>query len=140
MFDKVYYMCYNNDPYNGGLVFPSELEENYYAPGVFVIPKIKFDKFEESYLFIAFDDGKPTELKLSRIENAYQYRVTDNKNRTYRFEIKYTSRYFYTYAGNQIQFPANTLFFILVPLDHDLLNEVCGQNGFYFLGSTKEGQ
>jgi hypothetical protein len=133
-------MCYNNDPIRGGLVFPSELERDYYAPGVFVIPKIKYNNFNGSYRFTAFDDNEVIELELIRTNKSYEYIVTDKKNRTYRFRIIYWSRYNYTYVGSQIQFPENTLFFFLIPLDHELLNEVCSPQGFYFLGMTKESE
>lgn len=144
MRDSVLYLCYKNIYNEVGFVFPSELPENYYSPGFFVITKSyldvqsdKYDFFDE-YDFLAMYEGKLLKTTL-RKTNKNNFIVNVGKLGEFCFEAKFVSNWINRYIGSKRvkEIKGNSMY-VLISKDNERLESVCREHDFYFVGETED--
>lgn len=139
---RVLYLCLNNKFNNVGFVFPNELEENFYSPGFFIIQAedklVRMPrKFHNEYLFLAVEKGKIFKNTLKFIENN-KFKVNTEKYGDILFEAIYVPSTINRYIGsrhNLISEGFNNMY-ALKCTNTELLERICKENDFYFVGST----
>ncbi|WDB48801.1 hypothetical protein [Escherichia albertii] len=62
---RVYYLSFFNE--QGGFLFPDELPDDYYSPGLFIVERNQCGEYPDVFLFDAMDNGKRVSLHLTRV-------------------------------------------------------------------------
>lgn len=134
---KVLYLSFF--PPEDGFLFPNELPDQYFAPGLFVVEAERDGSLAYRYTFVAMDAGGRVEFDLVRQDEA------DPTSNLYVVRTKqYGSFYFslvdmnsrYQYRGKKRSLRDHGELKIAVTLDSQKLERVCQNFDFYFIGST----
>jgi hypothetical protein len=133
--DQVLYLCFSQKG-EEGFVFPSDLNDEDYNPGIFIVIGDYNYKLEEVYSFIAFDGDTKITTDLKRF-NSTTFGV-NTKHGLFLFRAKRISKQFNNFFGAYNLFSKGKSMFELIPMQSDRLESVCRSNNFYFLGATDE--
>lgn len=134
---KILYLSFF--PPEDGFLFPNELPDQYYAPGLFIAEAEPDGRLDYRYIFDAIDSGNRVELDLVRQDEA------DPNSNLYVVRTKqYGSFYFslvdvnprYKYRGKNRLLRDHRELKIAVTRDSQKLERVCQSFDFYFIGST----
>lgn len=126
-------------PPEDGFLFPSELPDQYYSPGLFIAEAESDGSLAYSYIFDAMDAGSRVEFELVRQDEA------DPNSNLYVVQTKqFGSFYFslvnvnprYKYRGKNRSLRDHRELKIAVTRDSQKLERVCQNFDFYFIGST----
>lgn len=135
---KVLYLSFF--PPEDGFLFPDELPDQYFAPGLFVAEAEQDGSLAYKYTFDAMDAGDRVEFELVRQDEA------DPTSNLYVVRTKqYGSFYFslmdvnpqYQYRGKDKLLRGHGDLKIAVTRDSQKLERVCQNFDFYFIGSTQ---
>lgn len=141
MMKRVLYLCVNNKLNNVGLIFPAELEENFYSPGFFIIetkeiyyPSQK-DKFYDEYLFLGVEEGKIVKHILE-FQGKNKFIVKTQNHGDIAFEASYVPKTINKYVGkmNALDHNENSNFYVIRCTDIVRLENLCKESDFYFVG------
>lgn len=133
----VYYMCYSDNSNADGLVFPNELLEDTYSPGLWVIELMEFEILPNIFEFDAVDNNELQELKMTRI-NQDIYQVESVKNGKFYFRIQHLFFRYNKYVGESKLINPRSKLLQVVPLNIQKLDSICLENGFFFVGRGEE--
>jgi hypothetical protein len=128
----VYYLSYSDNPEQDGLVFPSELSLDTYAPGIWAIDTKPSEKVADSYEFDAVDRNELTKLLLVRVNNVV-FQVTTPKYGNFFFRIVDALSHI-RYVGRSKLIEPNNLLYQIVSIDIKKLESVCSDGNFFFVG------
>lgn len=136
MMKQVFYLCLNNKFRKAGFVFPNELDDDYYAPGFFVIESSgDVNRFSDNYMFLAIDKGKIVKTILNR--NNKGFIVNTEKYGEFQFEAIFAPTPMNRYIGISPEFKEiKTKLYILKCSDDEKLENVCREHDFYFIGNN----
>lgn len=137
MNSEVYYLSFFSE--KQGFLFPDELPQNYYSPGLFLITPEENGAYAYSYAFDAMDNGSRTSLSLVRAEEgspqSTRYVVRTKYYGSFWFDLREINPRF-RYVGSRQQLSQHRDFRIVLSSDTDKLERVCKKFNFYFIGST----
>lgn len=132
----IYYLSYYNEKF--GFLFPDELPDNYYAPGLFLIEVDNNNNFLHTYTFDAMDNGKRTTLELTctnKEHNSSLYVVRTKHYGSFWFNLE-RIHFGLVYIGkNKLMADHNNLA-VLISTDSNKLEKVCKEYNFYFIGKA----
>lgn len=137
MRNNVYYLSFYNDPV--GFLFPDELPNNYYSPGLFLLETENDGNYAYSYSFDAMDNGTRVEHKLFRANEG------DSSSTLYVVRTKHYGSFWFNleminphlrYSGKRTQLHNHRNFSVAMTTDSDKLERICHKYNFYFIGST----
>lgn len=137
MNNRVYYLSFFSE--GGGFLFPDELPENYYSPGLFLTEFDRSGKYSYAFSFDAMDNGKRVSLKLERANEG------DRRSTLYVVRTKHYGSFWFKleninpslgYLGSKLKLKDNHGFGVAVSTDSEKLERVCRNFNFYFIGST----
>ena len=137
MNNKIMYLSFFSP--EEGLLFPDELPDQYFAPGLFVAEEEQDGSLAYRYSFDAMDAGRRVEFDLVRQDEADP---TSNLYvvRTKQFGFFYFSLVgmnpWYRYRGKRKSLRDHGELRIAVTRDSQKLERVCQNFEFYFIGST----
>lgn len=121
------------------LLFPTELPDGYFSPGLFVAEEDPKGLAAYEYSFDAMDAGNRVTLNLVRQDEANPT-ATLYAVRTEKFGIFFFSLVemnpIYRYIGKKTSLRKHQNFRIAVTRDAQKLERVCQNFNFYFIGST----
>lgn len=132
---RVFYLCRTVESRNE-FVFPNELPENYYSPGLFVIQKKIDNEFSSKYSFAARQGEQLLDLDL----------VHGNDLRTFKVEVQGIGIYVFKavsldredkYVGNIKSAFLDAPLWRLEPANMLQLERACRMHDFYFVGATQ---
>lgn len=130
---KVLYLCPGPES-SDQLFFASELPENYFAPGIFVIQgKSVRGKPSRSYQFAARQGVQELDLMLASSESGRALVVDAGTNGKFYFKAVTMSRGI-NYAGLLDGVEKGEPFFRLEPANMRQLEQACSDFDFYFVG------
>lgn len=122
-----------------GFLFPDELPQNYYSPGLFLVESESNNNCANSYVFDAMDNGKRIDLKLIKANEgdaeSALYMVKTEHYGIFWFNLERINTEF-RYRGSHPQLKNHSDFFVAVTTDHEKLERVCQEFNFYFIGNT----
>src|SRR5687768_4208116 len=95
----IYYLSYSDKPRTTGLIFPNELLENSYSPGIWVVDLKKFELLPGEFEFDAVDNNELLTFKMTRVDGTLFHVSTDKYGKFY---FRVMSIYFRhkKYVGN----------------------------------------
>jgi hypothetical protein len=147
MIRPVWYLCVS-DTIQYGLLFPNELEENYYSPGYFVITR---EQKAEKFSLKAVRDGEPIETVLvpdQELGDTPLYRVEVKGIGVFVFLARPLPPYErwvpapefseYKYIGHFEPLKSHGHFWLLMPANEDFFEAACREKNFFFVGTTNE--
>lgn len=136
MMKQVLYLCLNNKFRKAGFVFPSELNDDYYAPGFFVIESSgDVNRFFNGYMFLAADKGEIVKTILTC--NNKDFVVNTGKYGEFHFEAIFAPTPMNRYVGERTDFnEMKSKLYILKCSDIEKLEKVCRKYDFYFVGNN----
>lgn len=129
---QVYYLSF----FNNGFLFPYELPEHYFAPGLFLVQE-ENERLSQDYEFTAMDNGVRSNLRLiksQKDEDGQQYYVTSKKYGKFIFTVEDINPALNKYIGSGNELRNNSKFRLLFPVDARKLELVCQRYNFYFIG------
>lgn len=129
----IHYLSYSDKPETEGLLFPSELLKDTYAPGLWVVDLQDFEGLPNSFEFDAVDNNELQTLKMTRV-NRYVYQVDTDKHGKFYFRIMNIFFRYQKYIGNSKLIDANSRLFQVVSMDIQKLHRTCLEKGFFFVG------
>jgi hypothetical protein len=132
--NPVLYVCFAPKGESEGFVFPSELENLEYSPGINVVVAEYYYRFDESYLFEAYDGDRVIKLTLSRARKNV-FRVSTKKYGTFFFKAKMIPKKYNNYLGKYFHLARKHRIYQLIAFQPNRLEEVCKRANFFFLGS-----
>lgn len=132
---NIYYLSYSNT--DDGLVFPSELGEGVYSPGMWVLQSENINRTNNLYRFDAVDQNELIKLNLSKVQNNY-FQVETNKYGKINFRLHEIYSRYQNYIGNSNLINPHLKFFQLVPTDIPKLSFLCLEKGFFLVGKVDE--
>ena len=137
MNSAVYYLCFLGE--RSGFLFPDELPQNYYSPGLFLITPEQDDTYAYSYSFDAMDNGRRISLSLVRADEGNPmsalYVVRTKKYGSFWFDLRRINPLL-RYIGNRQQLSKHGDFSVATTTNADKLERACKNFNFYFIGST----
>lgn len=132
---EVLYLSYSN--LDEGLVFPNELEDRIYSPGMWMIQGSSILTCPSTLSFDAVYQNQLQGLTLTRIEGNYYQSDTQNFGKVNFRLIELYERY-QNYVGKSTLVNRDLKFFQLVPIDIPKITELCLKNHFFFVGKIDE--
>lgn len=133
----VYYLSYYSE--QQGFLFPNELPNNYYSPGLFIVEASDNGTFYYEYTFDAMDNGNRISLKLSRANegdpSSTLYVVRTKNYGSFWFNLESINQLI-RYIGRNPKLGNHNYMAVAVTTDSDKLERVCKNYNFYFIGST----
>ena len=129
--ENILYLTYSNN--QEGLVFPNELEEGIYAPGMWEIQAENIYKTNDSYLIDAIDNDELVKLNVSRV-NGTLFQVDTIKYGSIFLRLKEIYERYNKYVGNSNWITENSRFFQLIPIEIPKLTELCLSKKFFLIG------
>lgn len=130
---EVFYLSYSNS--DEGLVFPSELENGIYAPGIWVIQAESKKACPKEFLFDAVDNDEVIKLITRRLNNV-NYQVDTQKYGKINLRLIEVYRRYNRYVGRSKIIDSNLRFFQLVPIDILKMSELCLKEKFFLIGTV----
>ena len=134
--NSVLYLSFDLRAEKSGFVFPSELEGNVYSPGIFIIVGPPMYRFDDTYIFEAFERRRCVKLQL-RWARKNIFFVSTKRYGTFYFKAKLIHREFNSYLGRRRVIQANERLYDVIPLQPQRLEDVCIKHDFFFLGSVE---
>jgi hypothetical protein len=137
MNNRVYYLSFFSQ--GGGFLFPDELPNNYYSPGLFLIENNRSGKYPFAFSFDAMDNGRRVSLKLERANEG------DPRSTLYVVKTKHYGSFWFNledinpslgYLGTKLKLQDNHSFSVAISKDSEKLERECHNFDFYFIGST----
>jgi hypothetical protein len=135
--NSVFYLCFSLEEEKSGFVFPSELDKNIYSPGIFIVIAPLNYRFEDTYIFEAFDRRRHIKLELRRARKN-TFLVSTKKYGTFFFKAKLIQKTYNNYLGRHVSPSSNERLYEIIPLQPQRLEDVCRKHNFFFLGSIEE--
>lgn len=136
MSNWVYYLSYFME--QEGFLFPYELPDYYYAPGLFLIQSRETGMFPFQFSFPVMDNGVRRVLTLERAERKSDFHpyffVTTKNYGKFIFKLQAINPQFNKYLGTDKSLRKQTPFWILYPANNNKLEKVCRKFNFYFIG------
>lgn len=133
----VYYLCFLSE--QSGFLFPDELPQNYYSPGLFLVTPEESGTYAYSYTFDAMDNGRRISLSLVRADEGNPrstlYVVRTKSYGSFWFDLRLINPLF-RYLGSRPQLSQHRDFSVAFSMNTDKLERVCKNFNFYFIGST----
>lgn len=133
----VYYLSFYSE--QQGFLFPNELPQNYYSPGLFLVEPNENGAFSYGYTFDAMDNGNRISLKLIRANegdpNSILYVVRTNNYGSFWFNLESINQRI-RYIGRNPKLGNHNPMAAVMTTDSDKLERVCKNYNFYFIGST----
>jgi hypothetical protein len=133
----VYYLSFHSE--QAGFLFPDELPQNYYSPGLFLIETEEDNNYSYDYTFNAMDNGKRVSLNLVRADEGNQssslYVVRTKHYGSFWFNLEQINPRL-RYIGSKHQLTNRNQLSVAMATDSDKLERVCHKFNFYFIGST----
>jgi len=133
----IYYLSFF--PEGGGFLFPEELPDNFYSPGLFLLLSEQGGNYSYQYKFDAMDNGERVSLSLIRANEENQqstlYVVKTKNYGSFGFDLKNINPQV-RYIGERSELSSHSSFSIALSIDSDKLERVCKEFNFYFIGST----
>ncbi|MFN8252242.1 MAG: hypothetical protein U0V75_10195 [Ferruginibacter sp.] len=129
----IHYLTYSDKPETEGLVFPSELLQNTYAPGLWVIDLQDFERLPDTFEFDAVDNNELQTLKMTRV-NRSVFQVDTEKFGKFYFRIVNIYFRYQKYIGKSKLINANSKLLQVVSMDVQKLDRTCVDKGFFFVG------
>jgi len=147
MKNSVYYLIYNDLPSGEGqgLVFPNEIEYDYFSLGIHTIQEKTPGILYSTYNYLGFHNEEPTIVELNRIKD--EIAVASMGNNLY-FEAKYQNwgsfiyiasplhKHYSSYVGNNKDLINHNPLWRLTPFDEKYLEWACIYKNFYLTGFT----
>lgn len=132
---SVFYLCRSPED-SKQFVFASELPENYYSPGLFVIEAAsRGGRLEQTFNFLARQGQNTMSLELRRSKNGRAYIVDAAHNGKFYFKavaLDINSRY----SGQRRWLFHDMPLYRLEPANMQQLESACIDRDFYFIGSA----
>lgn len=133
--NSVFYLCRSpSDP--DQFVFASELPDNYYSPGLFVVEAInRGGLLDQGFKFLARQGQQVMSLELRRSENGRAYIVDAAHNGKFYFKaiaLDRSSRY----SGKRRGLFHDMPLYRFEPANMRQLESACIDRDFYFVGSS----
>jgi hypothetical protein len=126
--DTVKYFCISDSSW--GLVFPEELPDDYYSPGLFYIAvETGTHLLEDCYDFYAVDRDQDVILQLTR-SFGQNYVVNTDRFGTFHFWVGDRP---FNYSGRDPKLQ-NKEFRLVIPQDEDMFSLACLDSLFFFYG------
>lgn len=133
----VHYLCFYQDV---GFLFPDELPDNYYFPGLFLVETKGDGKLSYDYSFDAMESGRRISLTMVRANegeiNSTLYSVRTEHFGSFGFNLERINPKI-RYGGQRSDLLNHRHFFAAVSIDQEKLERVCREFDFYFIGSTE---
>lgn len=136
----VYYLSFYGEQL--GFLFPNELPDNYYSPGLFLVETDNAGAFAYEYMFDAMDNGNRISLKLIRADEndpySTLYVVRTKHYGSFWFNLKDINKNL-RYVGVNPKVLNHNSMAVAISADAEKLERVCEKFNFYFIGSTLTG-
>ncbi|APC87705.1 hypothetical protein V3H41_24600 [Vibrio parahaemolyticus] len=136
MIRQVCYLSYFTE--QSGFIFPYELPQHYYAPGLFLIEQEHSGEHAYSYSFDAMDNGKRVTLQLIRVDegNPYStlYVVRTTHYGSFWFNVEKINPRL-RYIGQNPKLTNHSDLSLVKTTDSDKLERICKNYDFFFIGS-----
>lgn len=136
MSNLVYYLSFLSEE---GFLFPEELPENYYAPGLFIIEQNQTHEFGFRYTFDAMDNGTRVSLSMVRANendrNSTLYVVKTEYYGSFWFNLELINPHI-KYKGKKQELLNHNNLGIALTTDSNKLERICHDFNFYFIGNT----
>lgn len=137
MNDIVYYLSFFAE--RAGFLFPDELPNDYYSPGLFLVLPEQNGTYKYAYTFDAMDNGRRVSLSLVRADEGNPrstlYVVKTDNYGSFWFDFRGINPQF-RYIGVRRSLSNHSNFSVAFSTDADKLERVCKDFNFYFIGST----
>lgn len=134
---EIYYLCYSDRKEIDGLLFPNELFEETYAPGLWVVDLLDFERFPDSFNFKAVDNDEVINFKMTRV-NDLVYQVDIPKYGKFYFRIITTFFLYNKYKGNSNLINKKSRLYQVVSMDIQKLHRTCLEKRFFFVGRVDD--
>lgn len=137
MKNVIYYLSFFSE--DDGFLFPDELPENYYCPGLFLLELDNNSMPFSNYTFDAMDDGNRSSLSLVRVNES------DRESNLYVVRTKNYGPFWFNllnispnlrYNGGRSQLKDHNQFAVAITTDFYKLERACQEYNFYFIGTT----
>ncbi|WP_170790257.1 hypothetical protein [Ruegeria lacuscaerulensis] len=134
---EILYLSYF--PQEDGFLFPDELPDHYFSPGLFIAEEDGSETLPYAYRFDAMDAGRRVQLNLVRFPEA------DENSNLYVVHTDFYGDFWFSldkmnpalrYRGRRPMLRGHQKFRIAVTRDSQKLERVCKEFDFYFIGST----
>ncbi len=123
-----------------GFLFPDELPDQYYSPGLFLVEEEGHGRLSSSYLFDAMDGGRRVTLQMTRHDEGNQlsnlYVVRTDLFGTFGFSLTGINPKLAKYRGGRPQLQNHNRLRIAVTQNSRKLERICEEFDFYFIGAT----
>jgi hypothetical protein len=129
----IHYLSNSDKPGIEGLLFPGELLEDTYAPGIWIIDLQNFERLPKTFEFDAVDNNELQSLKMTQV-NRTVFQVETSKYGKFYFRIMNTFFHYKKYVGNSKLIDPNNRLYQVVSMDIQKLHRACLENGFFFVG------
>lgn len=129
----IHYLCYSDKPETEGLLFPIELLQDTYAPGLWVIDLQDFERMPDTFEFDAVDNNELQILKMTRV-NRSVFQVDTAKHGKFYFRILNIFFRYQKYIGNSKLIGPNSRLYQVVSMDTQKLHRTSLDKGFFFVG------
>jgi len=132
---SVFYLCHPPED-SDTLVFATELPENFYSPGIFVVEgATRGTRLGPTYKFLAREGQQTLYLELKQIEKGRTYIVDAGHNGAFYFKAISLNRDIRYSGQHQSLFNYFPLYRIQ-PANMTQLERACIERDFYFIGSS----
>ena len=124
-----------------GYVFLNEIPESFYTTDIWAVASKELtldpSKLLDEYVFIAVEENEEKEFILKRHQE-FIYFVEHPKYGKILFAVEYTFPYTLGYIGRSNWFAKDTVFYEVIPISVDKINDLCLNNRFFFVGRVDE--
>lgn len=131
--NSVFYLSYSDIADKEGLVFPSELQQATYSPGIWTVCKNKHMRLPNEFSFDAVDNIEVVNLKLSQV-NGNVYSVNTEKYGMFFFRISHIFFRYEKYVGDSKLIDKSDRLYQVYSMNIQHLSKACLENRFYFVG------
>ncbi len=131
MIPYVKYLCISN--VKMGLVFPDELPEDYYSPGMFIIEEKEKGYFAAQYGFYAIHRSERLEFDLKRFQNNL-FLVNVPEFGVFAFLANQVHWMYNKYVGRHHNMIEHNRLYYLQSLNENKMEKICQEEDFYFVG------
>jgi hypothetical protein len=133
--DSILYLTYSDIAERNGLVFPNELNEGTYAPGIWFVALSQNECLPDVLEFDAVYKNELQTLKMRRVDN-YIYQVDTKLFGEFSFRVINTKIRNQKYIGKSTLINDNIKLYQIKPIEKDIqrLNNACLDKGFFFVG------
>ena len=134
MDNDVLYMSFSNK--ESGMIFPNELDEDIYSPGIWVIQSSsKEDCPTHINIDAIIKEELITLIARKNIDNHYEVEIPSNQGLDpIVLKIKKVHYRHQKYVGQSSIIKRDLSFFQLVPIDIPYLENLCLEKGIYLIG------